>query len=199
MLMDLPAWVSEPPQNTPLYYYGVGVSSGKGPEAIDKAKLKALQDLSSRIFVTVDSVQTESRSTEHRSTFFGKYKDETKTDSEVEISSYLSDIPGISVKKMEVLGGTTYCLIQLDRIVLQTYFFNHLSFTLEEMRYLRPGSRAFEDKASSVASMLNKARNLGVSVYLYEIEYHELKRQTAPVSRPSVTVERHSSQISRLP
>ena len=42
MIFSVPAWVSEPPQNTLQHYYGVGTADGTGSAAMEKARLKAL-------------------------------------------------------------------------------------------------------------------------------------------------------------
>ena len=182
MIFSPPAWVTEPPQNTQLFYYGVGLADGNGVATIEKAKLKALQDLSSRLFLTVDSTQTETRSTTQKSTFFGSFKDTQVSESEIEISSYLSDIPGISTKKIEVEKGTVYCLVQLDRTVLQNYFWETLDSLLMEAEYLKKNrSRLYEDKMSSLRSKMNKAKNFRIPIFRFEVSYNELRYGPKPI------------------
>jgi hypothetical protein len=189
--MMFPAWVSTPPQNNPAYYYGVGMVKGKDPIAAEKAKLRALQDLSSRIFVTVDSTQTETRSTSQKNTFFGSFKDKQENDSEIEVSSYLSDIPGVSVRRLEHEDGITFCLVQLDRMVLQDFYWRQLESYLSEMSYMQPNSYYFNEKSTSFKAKLNKARNLGVYVFTFEKAYNALKYK--PAVKPT-TFERRPSQ-----
>lgn len=175
-LMSPPAWVTEPPQNTTSHYYGVGVAPSEDqPQGMTQAKMRALQDLSSRLFITIDSLATENRSTQQKNSFFGKVKDEQTSESEIEISCLLTDIPGISVSKMQVDKSLTYCMVQLDRQILEDYFRRRFESLLLEASYMPFNSEGRNKKLSTLRSLLTKASNLGVYFREYEVQYNSLR------------------------
>ena len=202
-LLSLPAWVSEQPQNTQHHYYGVGAENGAGAKQIEQAKLKALLDLASRVTLTVGVSNSDTRETTQKSTFFGSYTDVQNSKQAIVLSAYLSEVPGVSVKKVEVCDQVTYCLVQLDRVVLQTYFFGKLRDSLEEAKYLwlRPArwhvndrkellrveEDLYPDKIEKFKQFLDRANDLGVPTFEFTTQYNALQFNKRPI--PEIVVE----------
>jgi hypothetical protein len=168
MLLVVPVWVSEPPQNNLQECYGVGVAEGMNAEAIEKARLKARKDLVSRIYVSVNASLTENRQTTQRNTFFRKVRDTQNVKEDIEVISSLIGVPGVSDLKIELSNKHTYCLVHLNKKVLFHYFSAKFCNDLMEIHFLPENSQERISKLRNLKENLHQAGNLGFPILSYE-------------------------------
>jgi hypothetical protein len=167
----IPVWVSEPPQNNANTYYGIGIADGIDAKAIEKARLKAKGDLASRLYLTFTNILIENRQTIQKNTFLGKVKDTQNSRENTSMVSSLSNISGITDSKLEVSQSLkmTFCLVQLDRKILNSQLRNKLNVALEEIHTSKT------PKLSDLKKDINNATNLGLYTFFYGIKYNSYK------------------------
>ena len=107
----IPPWVTKPPEATGLLY---AVGSGTDREA---ALANARQELASQVQLDIHAETENADRYESRQATGGARVESLTAEarSRVRTRAALSDLPGVTVDRQEIVNGTTYVLVRLDR------------------------------------------------------------------------------------